>query len=288
MTLPEGAKFEALLSDKVALYDVSHLLAKHKTKTYQKRDPKNIDTIILHKSGADGRAGFQGMQDCVRYVVQSREPEFPGMPYTFWLPRSPSLDAEKRFVVYRGQPDDVVSWHTGGRMNHRGVGIGVQGNYDGDGGAFLRTPTPAQWVMVEALVDWLLAQHNIDLGKEPAALTGHFEHGKPVCPGDAIVDWLRRRRGENVAVPEPLAPKAEEVDPRSFGIADRQKALTLLGFTLGTVDGLWGLKSREALEKFQKASALHVDGVWGAKTSAAIFAALKKKNLHTKKAFQES
>jgi len=283
MTLPQGAIFEAEIAPNVVLYDISRLLPAHKTKKHRTRTASRIKYIIIHKSGADGRAGLNGAIDCARYVVDSRD--FPGMAYTFWLPRSPLLDEKGRFIAFRCQPDTVCSWHTNTRMNTEGVGIGVQGNYDGDGGAILRNPTPAQWTMLEALYSYLLARHNIDLSADTSALTGHFEHGKPVCPGDALVAWIREKRGEVVVAPPSLAPKTEEVDPRAFDVADRQLALQALGYPLGKVDGLWGFQSRAALEAFQRKEKLHVDGVWGPKTAAVIFARLKEKKLHTKSAF---
>lgn len=283
MTLPQGAIFEAELAPNVVLYDISSLLPTHKTKKHRTRTANKIKYIIIHKSGADGRAGFNGALDCAKYVVSARD--FPGMAYTFWLPRSPLLDDKGRFVVFRCQPDTVCSWHTSTRMNTEGVGIGVQGNYDGDGGPALRTPTPAQWTMLEALYDYLCVRHNIDLSADKSALTGHYEHGKPVCPGDALVAWIREKRGQVVVTPPSIAPKEEEVDPRTFDVAARQTALKALGYDLGKVDGLWGFKSRAALETFQRKERLHVDGVWGPKTASAIFARLADRKLHTKKAF---
>ncbi len=47
---------------------------------------------------------------------------------------------------------------------------------------------------------------------------------------------------------------------------DIQKALTEAGFYKGSVDGVVGSKTKEAIRKFQEANALKADGVCGPKT----------------------
>ncbi len=276
---------EAVLSPDVALYDVTRDLPVHPAKKYGRRDTEEISRIFVHKSGADGPAGFKGMFGCARYFVASYgRSGGPGFPYTYWLSREPDKDSDGRLCVYRGNEDETWSWHTGKGNNRIGVAIGVQGNYDGDGGAVEREPTAEQWTMLEALARHLGDRHGITLqgwedddqdGVREYNLSGHWENGKPVCPGDALKAWVLKTRGQasarNVADASDL-----EVKPRGFDAKERQVALLICGFNPGPVDGKWGYQSRAALERFQHAHNLAPDGVWGKQTSAAMLSALRK------------
>lgn len=53
-------------------------------------------------------------------------------------------------------------------------------------------------------------------------------------------------------------------------ISEIQKILKDQGYDVGTIDGLWGTKSREAAKAFQRAHGLPDDGVVGPKTLAAL------------------
>lgn len=53
-------------------------------------------------------------------------------------------------------------------------------------------------------------------------------------------------------------------------ITQKQCLLTYLGYDTGGVDGVWGDKSRQATEKFQKDYSLEPDGVFGDATMARI------------------
>lgn len=49
-----------------------------------------------------------------------------------------------------------------------------------------------------------------------------------------------------------------------------QKQLTVLGYSVGSVDGVFGIKTLEAVKAFQVDNNLSVDGIVGAKTWAAL------------------
>lgn len=295
MGIPNGAKLEKVLSKDVVLYDVVDLLPKHDVKSYRTRT-EEITHLIAHKSGGDGADGFRGLLGSVRYVVRykktrSKPNGYPGSTYTFWLPRVPDRDSSDRMVIYRAQHDDVVSWHTGGGMNACGISACFQGNYDGDDdGIIARGPTKEQWVMAEALLGYVTSRYGIDVtgydDERGWYLTGHWEHGKPVCPGDAIKEWVIRTRTKGLALPLcPSAPARDEVDPFNFTARERQKALLLLGFDPGPVDGLWGPLSRAGLEAFQEAFGLTPDGWLGKQTAAVMLEALRARGLSARDAF---
>lgn len=79
-------------------------------------------------------------------------------------------------------------------------------------------------------------------------------------------------------------PKAEStatvVRPRSDArMKDYQKNLELLGFTPGKQDGIYGAKTKAAIQAFQKAHGLKVDGIIGDETRNAMAQAITQHSL---------
>lgn len=285
-----------VLSDRVALGDASALLSRRnpgkRRKVPRERDPNAIRYCVIHKSGADGPPGLRGAQGMARFVIDHRGWDDPA--YTFWLPRVPDVDTEGRFLALRCNPDTTRSWHTGGDLNDLGVSIAFQGAYDGDGGEIEVHPTEAQLVMAAALLDHLEATHPAFRRQDKDEqgrylLTGHWEHGKAICPGDAITLWTRTQRGEGLALRagNVADPTATEVRPLHFGIASRQLALRAAGYDPGPIDGMQGYQTRAALERFQRAQGLRVDGHWGKHTAAAMLVVLRALGLSSVDAFAD-
>ena len=90
--------------------------------------------------------------------------------------------------------------------------------------------------------------YNKAAGKELAGLTKRrkAEHELFLCKSNARKTIKKGSRGEDVVY--------------------LQKQLTLLGYSVGTVDGIFGIKTLEAVKAFQAESKLTVDGVVGIKT----------------------
>ena len=57
-----------------------------------------------------------------------------------------------------------------------------------------------------------------------------------------------------------------------------QQMLNEKGYACGSADGIFGTKTKNAVEKYQKAKGLSVDGIVGAKTYAKLFADCLLKN----------
>lgn len=57
-------------------------------------------------------------------------------------------------------------------------------------------------------------------------------------------------------------------------IKQKQCLLMFLGYDTGGVDGIWGEKSRNAVESAQEDLGIPVDGVWGPQTEAAVLEAV--------------
>ena len=58
-------------------------------------------------------------------------------------------------------------------------------------------------------------------------------------------------------------------------VKELQRALRSLGFTVGTIDGVFGASTERALIAFQTAHHLSPDGVLGPATRAALLSALR-------------
>jgi hypothetical protein len=292
---PKEAKFEAHLGDGCALWDVSNMLPRHPVKSYRSRDTSAIRTILLHKSGADGPAGYRGALGMTRYCISPRPPQgygrnWPGAPYHVWLPKEPDTDRDDNLVAYRCQPDRVRCYHTGGVMNEVGIGIAVQGYYDGDGDMVADVePTDAQKRMLGAIVEHFRVKYRVVFDKlgpdDDYGLSGHWEHGKPVCPGDWIRMWAVKLRGDPVTIPA-ARPSLMEIDTASFGIRGLQTALRLLGYDAGPVDGIRGYQTRGAIEHFQQEHGLRPDGWYGAQTASMLLRALRERNLADRALFE--
>ena len=291
MTAARGAKFEAQISKRVVLYDVSHQLPVGR-KQYKTRSVPGIDRLFIHKSGADGPPGYKGCVGMARFCT-AEEPDgrdWPGAPYHFWNARVPDVDERGCYVLYRCQPDNVWSNHSGKYANERGIAHCVQGNYDSEWDLLstgrpriTKEPTDAQMAVLEDFVDWAIDRYRLKL---PEGLSGHWEAPKPkrVCPGDFLRQWVCERRGtlpklvENGTVAIPQSERGE-VDLSRPSVEVLQRALHLAGFDPGPIDGLWGYRSRKALERFQAEHELVVDGHYGPMTAGRLLEALRAKGV---------
>lgn len=197
---------------------------------------------------------------------------FPGLPYTFVVPGIPTV-RDGRVTVYRVWDDQWWTWHTSRAVNKIGVSVCVSGWYASRHDALApnarERPDPLVMLSLERLVlKYLLPRY----GLTPDDLYGHFDFGKPACPGDFIEDWIRRSRGE----PGILAPSGDgKVDQRELRtVRQIQEALVVLGFDPGPVDGIWGPLTANGLRAFQSSATITADGVWGPNSERALRSAL--------------
>lgn len=201
---------------------------------------------------------------------------WPGPGYTFLVPYRPEVQ-DRRFVVYRLWDDEWHTWHTGDDENEDGVGVAWSGSFRTRHAPTFSTLDPHPTAMEAGqslIVDYLLPRYNL----KPDALRGHFDAGKPTCPGDAIEEWVRQTRGEDFDDRENAEEATAKVDMRPLDTwRQRQAALVDLGFDVGPagVDGVFGFATRRAVEAFQDSVGLVSDGVWGPRTEAAMRRALK-------------
>ena len=204
---------------------------------------------------------------------------WPGIPYTYVIPAYPEIE-DGKLVVYKIWEDDWITWHTGGVNNRHGVGVVVGGWYASrhdlltgelKGPAHER-PGAEAMTCADALADYLMGRHGLRMG--PDTLKCHAELGKPACPGSALENWIREKRGEEAIVD--LVPAIE--DPRPLEKTRQvQLALVELGFDPGVVDGAMGPFTANAIRAFQRGESIRPDGIFGPITRQAMRQALARR-----------
>lgn len=198
---------------------------------------------------------------------------WPKMCYHLFVPWAPLLDDAHRFIVYQCLDWYERSWHSNAEGNTYNVAVAFQGLYrsrhnphfvpwpETDG-----QPSVAQQAIARPLWYEYL---RIELKLAAAGLRGHFQYGKPTCPGDmleSIVVEVSGAKVETLTLPE-IAPSAFPT------WESRQRFLLSLGFDLGSygpakdgVDGKPGIRTRAAIEVIQRMHAIQVTGNWDPET----------------------
>ncbi len=128
------------------------------------------------------------------------------------------------------------------------------GDFNGEGHKGKREPTQQQ--MLSGMLLWRVCRSYFKWSK--AEIKGHFDFGKPACPGHVLETMITSMRhgiqGNDLSYDSPKG---------------RQALLNHFGAEL-VVDGIWGDKSILALKSFQTKYKLVPDGIWGKKTEAVI------------------
>lgn len=212
---------------------------------------------------------------------------WPGVPYTFLVPFWPEM-VDGLLEVYRMWDDPWHTWHTSKHWNRDSVAVGCGGSMNTrhapKWSERARDPEATQFVALQSLVmDYLLPRYGLTAEDD---LMGHFDAGKPACPGDVLEAWVRTQRGEEVDWIDPARlPWETETEPRPEPVLSRrtldtwekrQQALIDLGYDLGHwgADGEPGYYTRMAVESFQENAGIIVDGIWGPQTQKWVLAAL--------------
>lgn len=265
-----------------------------KSAGYRKVDDRRVKLAYVHHTAGPSRDGLEAVIKLAGWItkapkfqrdtggqvvtrkVRGRDKPirigggrgFPGVPYTYVVPTRPALQNGK-FVVYRCNDDDWITWHTRGH-NADAVGIAFCGNFASRHAPKASTRDVDDTAFdagTSFILDYLLPRHGLT-GKD---IRGHFDAGKAACPGDQLEAWVREQRGEHVDWALPDGPE----DDRPLDTWEqRQIALAALGFDVGVIDGVWGFDTRGGLEAFQEHAGLVVDGVWGPLSERHLRAAL--------------
>ena len=119
-------------------------------------------------------------------------------------------------------------------------------------------------------------------GDESAGTTDIFDTGTIATCATETTTPAPTTTETTVAPPAPAivitVPKGQPIGPQSPAelVAEVQKGLTALGFKIGKPDGIYGVKTRKAVVKFQKQHKLDADGLVGAQTANAMNKELAK------------
>lgn len=260
-----------------------------------KRRASAITRVVVHQSAGNFKRGADAALAIARFHTAAPKYNaagkwvgggrgWPGIGYTFVVPGGPEI-VDGKVEVYRVNDDDRHTYHTGATHNRIGVAVCFGGTFASRHlrDSSLTRPAPTHEACLagtELITDYLLPRYGIEARH---GLLGHFDVGKPACPGDWLEQWVRHTRGE--PMPDPMIAPYAMVQLRSIG--DRQRALVMLGYDLGPygperdgVDGVWGEASKGALLAFQFSAGLVVDGRWGPKTEAAVIEALARRELY--------
>jgi hypothetical protein len=195
---------------------------------------------------------------------------WPKMCYHLFVPWRPLKDDGGRFIIYLCLDWNERSWHSNKDGNTWGSAIAFQGLFhsrhaphfvpwpgtDGE-------PSPEQKAILRPLwYEYLRIELHLS---SASGLKGHFQLGKPTCPGDYLeheVLEIAQATGPLIVTPA--------IEPSAFPTWEtRQQFLVDLGFDLGPygpkkdgVDGKPGISTRAAIESLQEISQLPVTGIW--------------------------
>ena len=231
------------------IVDARTTLPRHATKKWSRRDPSKLKGIVYHQSLDD----YGLAKNNAKYHVGPNhitELGLPGLSYTIFV--------EKDGMGFLANDIEDVTLSQGyaghtGDENVDFLGVCFGGNFSGPGYEGPQCPTGHQmntagylWYHLKEIFGW-----------SDEDIYGHFDFGKPACPGYDLMKMIERIR------------------PKMFNsTTERQKALVKLGYYKGDQDGMWGSGCKTALVEFQRAAGLDPDGVWGKKTTAAVRAAM--------------
>lgn len=256
-----------------------HVDQKNDGVDFFERAGRPIEKIIVHSTGSARKNGIEACSHMIqRFTAEPVYRSFlgkivrvggglgwPGVPYTFVVPYRPQVH-EGRLAVYRLWDDSWVTWHTGDH-SRRSVSVAVSGHFRSRHDRARVPHIDPLELAVQALTDLVDNYLLPRFGLSCTDVYGHFDLGKPACPGDALEAWIRTRRGEEVGWWPPKSGNAMAAAPRSSGA--RIAALLEIGFD--NHDGVdrddW---MRMAIEAFQSARGLVVDGIWGPHTEAEV------------------
>jgi hypothetical protein len=251
----------------IQIIDISDELPVHESKRYWKRKFPPRMVVVHHNAGSVAHRGRKGAEKAGAFFVATDNPEkegmqgrdWPGFAYHFWAPHAFEV-YRGRLVVYQTQKIDVVSYHTPGK-NGIAISVCFQGSFAGPfNPASELHPSPDQWRAKDEL--WGYLRH--ELGLRYSDLYTHSMFNKPACPGWMLENWVRSVRRQEMQ--EFDRDHKSKVDWREV-----QQALARLGFNQQwNVDGIPGLQTRIAVERFQRAEGLVVDGVYGPITEARL------------------
>lgn len=166
-------------------------------------------------------------------------------------------------TIYRGRPEDTVGAHAGNN-NYDSIGVCFEGSFDKE------TMNDVQRQAGATLVAYLKEKYGI------TTVQRHSDVNATGCPGDgfpfdAIAYGGAAEKAEessrsatlsDTALTLPLLQRGSSGDT----VRAAQGILNGLGYDAGSVDGLFGSATAQAVKRFQAAHGLAADGIIGKDT----------------------
>ncbi len=223
----------------------------HPNRRWSKRSLNRINKIIIHQALGEG-----SVEQVNNYhITAPNHISSKGCPHICY-----HYCIRDNGEVVQANDLSSITWHCKGE-NSNAIGIVVIGNFQGPGYSLgTQGPTDAQMDSLKGLVDYLLS--GFSLSKQD--VYGHFHFGKPECPGYVIQKWIEETRNEVIT-----AIAAKKIP---LTIEEVQERLNKLGYAVGKVDGIQGIKTAASIRRFQADNGLNVDGVVGPHTWKTLIA----------------
>jgi hypothetical protein len=251
----------------VAITDYRGKHKKRTTRNWKRREHEDIHGVVFHQTG-----GGDSVRGLAKYHMGpnhiSRD-GLPGIAYTLFV--------NKAGQVYLCNDIEDVTWSQGDRSqpgdeNKMFLSVCFGGKFYPWPGTKKETleaqPTPEQMAVARKL--WAFLMEGFKLTE--LDLYGHYDFGKEACPGDRLADFIEDVNDE-------FDWRAIESDGRPFDLTlveDQQAALELVGYDPGKVDGLWGKKTRQAMQEYQRDHRLPRTSRWHKLVSAELYRELKE------------
>jgi hypothetical protein len=259
----------------VIVDDIADQLPRHPTKSWPKRTSAIKSLTVHHSGGSTKREGLLAAQSDAKFSTQRDDPEtagleghdWPGCPYTFFVPFKPEI-RQGKLVVYRCNADDRRTYHADA-WNNESVSVCFQGSFYSTLNHLGIQPSGWQEAAWKELWPYLAERYSLDAFEA----WPHGWRGKPSCPGDRIVYWLVSARWS-----DPTRISSER---------DVREALALALDDTSVVSDRGSFSLRVAVERFQKKQwiadaygkqhrALKVDGCFGPATESMLRRELKR------------
>lgn len=217
---------------------------------WRRREIEDIKGLVVHQTAGGDSVDLLGRYHTGQLpggVHIGDGKGLPGIAYTMFV--------NKKGELYLVNDLEDITWSHGTRKlpgdeNKLYMGVCFGGRFRAKGwDKGTERPTKEQVQVFHKL--WAFVKAHFEF--TDLDLYGHYDFGKPTCPGDDLKTLVEQY---NAKVRHELGT-----------IQGRQQALTDLGYELGRVDGLWGRKSRNAMHAFQKAQGLPVTADWTKLTS---------------------
>lgn len=247
---------EKILSSSL-VKDARRTLRRHRIKRWRRRNPEEIRGVVYHQA-----LGAKMAADTAAFHVGANflsDEGLPSLAYTMFV------EPDGKALLCNDVED--VTWSQGDRSrpgdeNVTYLAVCFGGHFSGPGHFYPGSPTPEQLSTAVDLWEHLRDVFNLD----PAAIYGHFDFGKPACPGYTLEALVRRTR-------EAAAPVVWR------DLRQQQQILKDIGLYRGPVDGLWGPGTAGAIREFRDTCKLPEKTEWDHDVECAFLESLDGKNV---------